>query len=44
LDGDLAVEDFLAGELSDGTFGLAGCREVNEGIANWAVGTWVLWD
>jgi hypothetical protein len=44
LNGDLALKDLLAGELSDGTLGLAGCRQVDESVADWAVGAWVLWD
>lgn len=42
LDGDLALEDLLARELSDGTLSLAGGREVDEGIADGAVGARVL--
>lgn len=42
LDGDLALEDLLAGELSDGTLSLVGSREVDEGIADGAVGARVL--
>jgi hypothetical protein len=41
LDGDLAVEDSLAVELSDGTLGLGGGRESNEGIADRARGAGV---
>lgn len=44
LDGDLALKDLLARELSNGTLGLAGGRQVDESVANWAVGAWVLWD
>jgi hypothetical protein len=44
LDGDLAVEDLLTRELSDGTLSLAWGREVDEGIAYGAVGARVLWD
>lgn len=42
LDGDLALEDLLAGELSDGTLSLARGREVDEGVADGAVGARVL--
>jgi hypothetical protein len=38
LDGDLAVEDGLAVELSNGTLGLGWGREGNEGIADGARG------
>jgi hypothetical protein len=41
LDGDLAVEDGLAVELSDGTLGLGWGREGNEGVADGARGAWV---
>lgn len=44
LNRDLAVEDLLAGELSDGTLSLAGCRKVNESVAYRAFGAWVLRD
>lgn len=44
LDGDLALEDLLAGELSDGALGLAGGREVDEGVTDRAVGARVLRD
>lgn len=44
LNGDLALKDLLAGELSNGTLGLAWCREVDESVTNWAVGAWVLWN
>jgi hypothetical protein len=38
LDGDLAVEDGLAVQLSDGALGLGGSRQSNEGIADRARG------
>lgn len=38
LNGNLAAQDFLAGELTDGTLGLGGSREVDERIANRAAG------
>ena len=44
LDRDLAIEDLLARELSDGTLSLAWGREVDKGIAYRAVGARVLWD
>ncbi len=44
LDGDLALEDLLAGELSDGALSLVGCGKVDESIADRAVGTRVLRD
>lgn len=44
LNGDLALKDLLAGELSDGTLGLARCRKVDKCVADWAVGAWVLGD
>jgi hypothetical protein len=44
LNGDLAVKDLFAGELSDGTLRLAGGRKVNEGVAYRAFGARVLWD
>lgn len=44
LNGDLALKDFLSGELSDGALGLAGCREIDKGVADWAIGAWVLGD
>ncbi len=42
MDGDLALEDLLTGELSDGTVSLGGGRKINEGVANRTVGTRVL--
>lgn len=42
LNGNLALEDLLAGELLDSTLGLGGSREVDEGVANGTVGTGVL--
>ena len=44
LNGNLALENLLAGELLDGTLGLGGSREVDEGVANGTVGTGVLGD
>lgn len=44
LNGNLALENLLAGELLDGTLGLGGSREVDEGVANRTVGTGVLGD
>jgi hypothetical protein len=44
LDRDLALKNLLAGELSDGTLGLGGGREVDEGVADRAVGARVLRD
>lgn len=44
LDRDLALQDLLAGELGDGTLGLAGSREVDEGVTDRAVGARVLRD
>jgi hypothetical protein len=44
LDRDLALKDLLAGELSDGTLSLGGGREVDEGVADRAVGARVLRD
>lgn len=44
LNRDLAIENLLAGEFSNGTLSLARGREIDEGISNWAVGAWVLWD
>jgi hypothetical protein len=44
LNRDLAIKDLLAGEFSNGTLSLARGGEVDEGISNWAVGAWVLWD
>lgn len=42
LNGNLALEDLLAGELLNSTLGLGGSREVDEGVANGTVGTGVL--
>lgn len=44
LDRDLAFQDLLARELSDGTLGLGGGREVDECVANGLIGTRVPWD
>jgi hypothetical protein len=44
LNGDLALEDLLAGELGNGTLGLTGSRQVDEGVADGAVGTGILGD
>ena len=44
LDRNLALEDLLAGEFLNGTFGLGGGREVDEGVADRAVGARVLGD
>lgn len=44
LDRDLALENLLAGELLDGTLGLSGSREVDEGVTDRTVGAGVLWD
>jgi len=44
LDRDLALENLLAGELSDGTLSLGGSREVDEGVTDGAVGARVLRD
>lgn len=44
LDGNLALQDLLAGELLNGTLGLSGSRKIDEGVANGAVGTGVLRD
>lgn len=44
LNGNLALQDFLARELGNGALGLAGGREVDKGVANRAVGARVLWD
>lgn len=41
LDGDLAVEDGLAVELSDGTLSLGWGREGDEGVSNGTRGTGV---
>jgi hypothetical protein len=41
LDRDLAVEDGLAVQLSDGTLGLGRSREGNEGVADGARGAGV---
>lgn len=41
LDGDLALEDGLAVELGDGTLGLRGSGEIDEGVADGAAGTGV---
>ena len=42
LDRDLALENVLAGKLSDGTLSLSRGRKVDEGIADRAVGAGVL--
>jgi hypothetical protein len=44
LDRDLAFEDLLARKLNNSTVGLAGSREIDEGIADRAVGARVLRD
>ena len=44
LNRDLALEDLLAGELLDGALSLAGGREVDESVADGAVGAGVLGD
>jgi hypothetical protein len=44
LDRNLALEDLLAGELSDGALGLGGSREIDESVANRAVGSRILRD
>lgn len=44
LNRDLALEDLLAGKLSDGTLCLGGGGEVDEGIADGTVGAGVLGD
>jgi hypothetical protein len=44
LDRDLALKDLLARELSDGTVGLSGSREVDKGVTDRAVGARVLRD
>lgn len=44
LDRDLALKDFLAGELSNSTLSLRRSREVDKGVANRAVGARVLGD
>jgi hypothetical protein len=44
LDGDLAVENSLSVQLGDGTLGLSGGREGNEGVADGARGAGVGWD
>jgi hypothetical protein len=41
LDRDLAVKDGLAVQLTDGTLGLRGGRDVNEGVANGTSGAGV---
>jgi len=41
LNGDFAVEDSLAVELGDGTFGLGRGRQSHKGVADRARGTWV---
>jgi hypothetical protein len=41
LDRDLAVKDGLAVQLTDGTLGLRGGRDVNEGVTNGASGAGV---
>jgi hypothetical protein len=42
LDGDLALKDFLAGQLRNGTVSLGRGRKVDEGVANRAFGARVL--
>jgi hypothetical protein len=44
LDGDLALQDLLARELSNGALSLAGSGQVNKGVADRAVGARVLRD
>ena len=44
LDGDLTLQNLLARELSDGTLGLAGSRQVDKGVTDGAVGARVLRD
>ncbi len=44
LDGNLALKDLLARELSDGTLSLAGSREVDKGVTDRTVGARVLRD
>lgn len=44
LDRDLALENFLARELGDGTLRLGGGRQVDEGVADGAFGARVLGD
>lgn len=41
LDRDLAIEDGLAVEFADGTLGLRWSREIDEGVADGARGSWV---
>lgn len=42
LDRNLALEDLLARELGDGALCLGGGGEIDEGIADGALGAWVL--
>lgn len=42
MDRDLALEDLLAGELSDGALSLGGGGKIDEGISNGTVGARVL--
>ena len=44
LNRDLAVENLLARELSDGFLSFVGGREIDESITNGTSGTWVGWD
>lgn len=44
LDGDLALKDLLAGELLYSTLGLRGGREIDERVADGAIGARVLGD
>jgi hypothetical protein len=44
LDGNLALKDLLARQLSDGTLSLAGSREVDKGVTDRTVGARVLRD
>lgn len=44
LDRHLALKDLLSGELSDGAVGLGGGREVDERVADGALGAGVLGD
>lgn len=44
LDRDLTLQNLLAGKLSDGALRLGGCREVDEGVTDRALGSGVLGD
>jgi hypothetical protein len=44
LNRDLAFQDLLARELSDSSLGFGGGGEVDEGVADRALGSWVLGD